>query len=135
LGRQLQDSMRQRIDSASAMAPRPGFHPFVVGCFSIPGSPPTTGGAAVNVALWQPVIEQSKKWKPEHRASWIALHLDEGLPQEASLIVWPETALPMTEDTARDALGPLDDDLRARNATLVSGVLGDNIVDATPTDD
>ncbi len=85
---------------------------------------PDTEGAAVNVALWQPVIEQSKKWKPEHRASWIALHLNDGLPQEASLIVWPETALPMTEDTARDALGPLDDDLRARNATLVSGVLG-----------
>lgn len=85
---------------------------------------PDTQGPTVDVALWQPVIEQSKKWKSEHRASWLALHLDEGLPQDASLIIWPETALPMTEDTARDALGPLDDDLRARDATLISGVLG-----------
>lgn len=85
---------------------------------------PELEGSPVEVALWQPVIEQSKKWKPEHRASWIDLHLNAGLPSDASLVIWPETALPMIEDTARDALGPLDDDLRARGATLISGVLG-----------
>lgn len=86
--------------------------------------PTNPAGEPVAVALWQPVIEQSKKWKPEHRATLVSRHLEQGLDTPHQLIIWPETALPMTETRAREMLGNLDTALQKDRTTLITGVLG-----------
>ncbi len=78
----------------------------------------------VSVALWQPVIRQSEKWRPEARDAIVANHVREGLPLSVSLIVWPETALPMTDQAALRMLPDLDALLKRDGQTLITGVLG-----------
>jgi len=78
----------------------------------------------VRVALWQPVINQAEKWKPEFRDGIVANHVRFGLPSDADVIVWPETALPMTDSQARRLLPDLDALLVRDQQTLIAGVLG-----------
>jgi apolipoprotein N-acyltransferase len=79
---------------------------------------------SVRVALWQPLIVQSEKWKPEYLDSIVANHVRRGLPSDADVIVWPETALPMTDQQARRILPDLDALLIRDEQTLIAGVLG-----------
>ncbi len=79
---------------------------------------------ATRVALWQPVIAQSEKWKPEFRGRIVEQHVVNGLPADAGVIIWPETALPMTESRVNTALPDLDLMLLSNGQTLITGVLG-----------
>ena len=79
---------------------------------------------ATRVALWQPVIAQSEKWKPEFRGRIVEQHVINGLPADVSVIIWPETALPMTESRVNSALPDLDLILLSNGQTLITGVLG-----------
>ena len=79
---------------------------------------------ATRVALWQPVIAQSEKWKPEFRGRIVEQHVVNGLPGDIDVIIWPETALPMTESRVNATLPDLDLMLLSNNQTLITGVLG-----------
>lgn len=79
-----------------------------------------------SVALWQPAIPQHIKWKTKHRPEILASHLNDGLPPQTSLIIWPETALPMTEKQMRKELPDLDSLLMNNGQTLISGILGES---------
>jgi apolipoprotein N-acyltransferase len=79
---------------------------------------------ATRVALWQPVIAQSEKWKPEFRGRIVEQHVVNGLPADAGVIIWPETALPMTESRVNATLPDLDLMLLSNGQTLITGVLG-----------
>jgi apolipoprotein N-acyltransferase len=86
---------------------------------------PKTFAQGTKVGLWQPVIDQSKKWKIEHQKEIIATHMTQGLPSpDVQLIIWPETALPMTESDVYKVLPDLDTHLTASKQTLITGALG-----------
>lgn len=74
--------------------------------------------------LWQPVIPQATKWKPEYLNKILALHVSEGLSQDASIMIWPETALPITESRVNSVLPDLEMMLLKKKQTLITGVLG-----------
>lgn len=78
----------------------------------------------VRVALWQPMIVQAEKWKPEYQDGIVANHIRNGLPSDADVILWPETALPMTDQRALRILPDLDALLVRDEQTLITGVLG-----------
>lgn len=82
-------------------------------------------GKAVSVALWQPVIRQADKWRPDARDQIVANHLRQGLPLSASLIVWPETALPMSDQEVLRLLPDLEALLIRDGQSLITGVLGE----------
>lgn len=79
---------------------------------------------ATRIALWQPVIRQSEKWKSEFRGQIVNHHVTQGLPIDAPIVVWPETALPMTESQVNPTLPDLDLMLQTNKQTLITGVLG-----------
>ena len=79
---------------------------------------------AIRVALWQPMIAQSEKWKPEFRERILEQHVVNGLPPNVDVIIWPETALPMTESQVNSVLPDLDLILISNTQTLITGVLG-----------
>ena len=79
---------------------------------------------ATRVALWQPMIAQSEKWKPEFRERILEQHVVNGLPPDVDVIIWPETALPMTESQVNSVLPDLDLMLLSNTQTLITGVLG-----------
>ena len=79
---------------------------------------------ATRVALWQPVIAQTKKWNPEFRGRIVEQHVVNGLPLGVDVTIWPETALPMTESRVNSTLPDLDLKLLSGSKTLITGVLG-----------
>ena len=79
---------------------------------------------ATRVALWQPMIAQSEKWKPEFRERILEQHVANGLPPDVDVIIWPETALPITESQVNSVLPDLDLMLLSNTQTLITGVLG-----------
>lgn len=85
---------------------------------------PTLASTPVTVALWQPMIVQAEKWQPEYREAIVANHIRRGLPTNASLLVWPETAMPMTDTDAVALLPDLDALLIRDRQTLITGILG-----------
>ena len=84
----------------------------------------TQPGTAITVALWQPMIVQAEKWTTQARPQIVADHLRLGLPTDVSLIVWPETALPMTENEASTLLAGISDTLDEHQQGLLTGILG-----------
>lgn len=78
----------------------------------------------VRIGLWQPVINQSQKWKPEFRGEIVERHATQGLAGDVEVIIWPETALPMSESQVNSVLPDLDLLLHANQQTLITGVLG-----------
>lgn len=84
----------------------------------------TTPGAPLTVGLWQPMITQAEKWKPAFQGGIIRDHLRLGLPDSVNVIVWPETALPLTEREADTLLAGLESTLREQNQGLFTGILG-----------
>ena len=87
---------------------------------------------ATRVALWQPMTAQSEKWKPEFRERIIEQHVVNGLPADVDIIIWPETALPMTESQMNSVLPDLDLMLLSNTQTLITVYWGKVRVD-TPT--
>lgn len=87
-------------------------------------SPASRPELVTRFALWQPVIPQKIKWNQKYRDKILTAHVTEGLPENASVIIWPETALPITESQVSKILPDLEMLLSSRNQTLITGVLG-----------
>ena len=85
----------------------------------------TRPGDPLSIALWQPMIVQAEKWTARAQPRIIADHLRLGLPTDAALIVWPETALPMTEAEAGTLLSGITTTLHTHDQGLLTGVLGE----------
>lgn len=81
-------------------------------------------GAPLQVAAVQGNVEQNLKWDPEQLSAQLALYRDLTLAgtSGADLIVWPETAIPILREYARDYLAGLDRYSRGRDAALITGV-------------
>jgi apolipoprotein N-acyltransferase len=73
-----------------------------------PGRLDRPGGRAGAVALLQPNIEQSLKWRPEMLQHWLEVNLSMLRSNPAQLVVLPETTIPLLIDHLppdyRDAL-------------------------------
>ncbi|MEH2919879.1 apolipoprotein N-acyltransferase [Samsonia erythrinae] len=80
---------------------------------------------AVNVALVQGDIPQSMKWEQDELLNTLRIYLDSSLPylDKAPIIVWPETAIPDIESRQGAYLKQIDDLLRSRNSSLITGIV------------
>ncbi|MGL6018437.1 MAG: apolipoprotein N-acyltransferase [Gibbsiella quercinecans] len=86
---------------------------------------------AVNIAMVQGNIAQSMKWDPQALVSTLQTYLDETRPLmgKAPIIIWPESAIPDYEAAQNGFLTMVDDLMRAKNSSLVTGIVD---VRATP---
>ncbi|WP_127957729.1 apolipoprotein N-acyltransferase [Serratia microhaemolytica] len=80
---------------------------------------------AVSIALVQGNIEQSLKWQPEALQETLHVYRDKTLPLlgRASIIIWPESAIPDFEYHQQDFLAELDRQLRANRSRLITGIV------------
>ncbi|MCW8996832.1 MAG: apolipoprotein N-acyltransferase, partial [Psychromonas sp.] len=82
---------------------------------------------AVLVSLVQGNIDQHEKWDKKQLYPSLFKYLDLSAskhPQQAELIVWPESAIAALEIDMQSFLQPLSKELAARNKTLISGIIG-----------
>lgn len=80
-------------------------------------------GEPLRAALVQGAIPQAKKWDPDQRRATLARYRRLTLAHlDADLVVWPETAVPLFADRARDYLRDLDQRARARSTGLLVGI-------------
>jgi apolipoprotein N-acyltransferase len=79
---------------------------------------------SAHVALWQPVISQALKWKPEFQDQIVGGYVSQGLPPDVNVIIWPETGIPMTESRLYSTLPALESQLLSNEQTLITGILG-----------
>ena len=81
-------------------------------------------GKPIPVAIVQGNVEQSRKFDPQVFDATLQLyrHLTETQAADAQLMVWPETAVPDTVETAAPFLLDMQDAARARNQQIVVGV-------------
>jgi apolipoprotein N-acyltransferase len=81
-------------------------------------------GNAVSVALVQGAVPQKMKWDAAQRQQTLDLYRDLTLPHlGATIVLWPEAALPALERDLGDYLGPLRAQAQAAGTTLVTGLL------------
>ncbi|UYX05796.1 apolipoprotein N-acyltransferase [Pectobacterium cacticida] len=80
---------------------------------------------AVDVALVQGNIPQTVKWEPDELSNTLKIYLDESLPyiDKAAIVIWPETAIPDIESRQGIYLRQIDDILRSRNSSLITGIV------------
>jgi len=80
---------------------------------------------ASTVALVQGNIEQSLKWDPKELIRTLQTYMDESRPYigKASMIIWPESAIPDIESDQTGFLTMMDDLLRAKHSSLITGIM------------
>jgi apolipoprotein N-acyltransferase len=82
-------------------------------------------GAPLRVALVQGNISQDLKWQPAMREVSVELYARLSRPhwEGSDLVVWPETAIPMTYADARPWLDELAAEAGAGGASLLAGLI------------
>lgn len=82
-------------------------------------------GAPLRVALVQGNIAQDLKWLPAMRDTTVELYARLSRPhwETSDLVVWPETAIPMTYSEARGWLDLLAAEAGAGGASLLTGLI------------
>lgn len=79
-------------------------------------------GAPLSVALIQADIEQSRKWDPAHIDYTLATYRDMSYAQQADLIIWPETAVPVLSSRAMPFVQGMAANLAQQGSTLITGI-------------
>ena len=79
-------------------------------------------GKPLTVALIQADIEQSRKWDPAHIDYTLATYRDMTYAQQADLVLWPETAVPVLSSNAMPFVQGMAANLAQQGTTLITGI-------------
>ena len=85
-------------------------------------------GQSLQVSLVQGNIDQELKWAPDHVQSSLEryFNLTDPLWGKSNLIVWPETAIPVSLQEAQPLIDSLDEKAQNEKTTLVTGIPVEN---------